>query len=196
MTDAHETNEHRVWEIVEKTLICMMTTRFTDGLRARPLEARPDREGGVIRFLTDVRGLKDDEIEANSQVCLTSVYSKERVYLSITGEASVSRNPEQAKKLWNQEQQAWWPGGPNDPNVLVIESTCNAPKCGMDRRVRRWLLSSSRKHGSRKLSPTLARSARSRLNCDYSLSGVSQLPLWICGSGSFSRSPLAKVPRE
>jgi general stress protein 26 len=120
MANDHETNAERVWEIVEKTGICMMTTRFDRGLRARPLEARPDRDAGVIWFLTDVRGLKDDEVEANPEVCLTFVYSKEKVYLSITGEAFVSRDPERAKALWNQQQQAWWPGGPEDPNVLVM----------------------------------------------------------------------------
>jgi general stress protein 26 len=92
MANDHETNAERVWEIVEKTGICMMTTRFDRGLRARPLEARPDRDAGVIWFLTDVRGLKDDEVEANPEVCLTFVYSKEKVYLSITGEAFVSRS--------------------------------------------------------------------------------------------------------
>jgi general stress protein 26 len=120
MANHQETNIERVWEIVEKTSICMMTTRFTGGLRARPLEARPDREAGVIWFLIDVRGLKDDEVQANPEVCLTFVYPEEKVYLSITGEASVKRDPERAKKLWNQEQQAWWPGGPNDPNLLVM----------------------------------------------------------------------------
>jgi general stress protein 26 len=120
MAKDHETNTERVWEIVKKTGICMMTTRFEGGLRARPLEARPDRDAGVIWFLTDVRGLKDDEIEANPEVCLTFVYPKEKVYLSITGEASVNRDPERAKALWNEEQQAWWPGGPEDPNVLVM----------------------------------------------------------------------------
>jgi general stress protein 26 len=120
MANDHETNAERVWEIVEKTGLCMMTTRFDGGLRARPLEARPDRDAGVIWFLTDVRGLKDDEVEANPEVCLTFVYSKEKVYLSITGEAFVSRDPGRAKALWNQQQQAWWPGGPEDPNVLVM----------------------------------------------------------------------------
>jgi general stress protein 26 len=110
----------RVWEIIEKAGICMMTTRFGAGLRARPLEARPDKDRDAIWFLTDVRGLKDDEVEANPDVCLTFVYAKEKVYLSITGEAFVSRDVARAKALWNQEQQAWWPGGPEDPNVRVM----------------------------------------------------------------------------
>jgi general stress protein 26 len=110
----------RVWHVIESVGICMMTTRFEGGLRARPLEARPDRNEKVIWFLTDRRGLKDDEIEAHSDVCLVFFCPKQKVYLSITGSAFVSQNPSQAEKLWNQEQQVWWPGGPADPNLLII----------------------------------------------------------------------------
>ena len=35
----------RVWDIIERVGVCMFTTRFAEGLRARPLEARPDRDG-------------------------------------------------------------------------------------------------------------------------------------------------------
>jgi general stress protein 26 len=111
----------RVWDIIEKAGICMMVTRFAGGLRARPLEARPERDTETIWFLTDVRGLKDDEVEANPDVCLTFVYPKEKVHLSITGKASVGRDPERAQALWNEEQEVWWPGGPDDPNLLVMK---------------------------------------------------------------------------
>ena len=33
----------------------------------------------------------------------------------------MSRDPERAKALWNEEQQVWWPGGPEDPNLLVMK---------------------------------------------------------------------------
>jgi len=68
----------------------MMTTQFAGGMRARPMEARPDKDAGVIWFLTDHRGLKDDEIDATPAVCLTFVYEKEKVHLSITGEVLVA----------------------------------------------------------------------------------------------------------
>jgi general stress protein 26 len=110
----------RIWDVVAKARVCMMTTRFSGGLRARPLEARADRQEGTIWFLTDRRAAKNDEIEAFPEICLTFVYSKEKVYLSITGQASVARDTKRARALWNEEQQAWWPGGPTDPNVLVI----------------------------------------------------------------------------
>jgi general stress protein 26 len=111
---------NRVWHIIEKVGICMMTTRFEGGLRARLLEARPDRDENVIWFLTDRRGLKDDEVQAHPDVCLTFVYAKEKVYLSVTGRAFVNSDSCRAKELWNKEQQAWWPGGSDDPNVLVM----------------------------------------------------------------------------
>lgn len=38
----------RVWDIVEKVGVCMLMTQFAGGLRARPLEARPDRDAGLI----------------------------------------------------------------------------------------------------------------------------------------------------
>jgi RNA polymerase sigma factor (sigma-70 family) len=37
----------------------MLTTRFSGGLRARPLEARPERDAGLIWLVTDVRSGKE-----------------------------------------------------------------------------------------------------------------------------------------
>ena len=51
----------RIWDIVEKARVGMLTTQFGGGFRARPLQARPDRAAGIIRFITDARGAKDDE---------------------------------------------------------------------------------------------------------------------------------------
>jgi len=50
--DARQTD--RVWDIIEKVGVGMLTTQFAAGLRARPLEARPDRGAGIIWFLREV----------------------------------------------------------------------------------------------------------------------------------------------
>jgi general stress protein 26 len=121
MPKVDESPIDRVWDVIQKSGICMMVTSFGGGLRGRPLEARPDRDSGLIWFLIDVRGLKDDEVEVDPNVCLTFVYPEEKVYLSITGKAFAGRDREQAKRLWNHKQQVWWPGGPEDPNLLVMK---------------------------------------------------------------------------
>jgi general stress protein 26 len=112
--------EARVWDILEKTGTGMLTTQFAGGLRARPLEARPDRARGAIFFITDVRGLKDDEIAAAPDVCFTVVDPKDNAYLSITARADVVRDPLLAAKYWKSTDDVWWPGGPQDRFARVL----------------------------------------------------------------------------
>jgi general stress protein 26 len=109
----------RVWDIVEKVSVGMLTTRFSGGLRARPLEARPDRAAGVIWFVTDVRGEKDDEIEANPEVGFVVIDPKDKAYLSITGHAEVRNDHAKAADIWKKTDNVWW-HGPDDPNVRVL----------------------------------------------------------------------------
>jgi hypothetical protein len=66
----------RVWDIIERVGVCVLTTRFAGGLRARPLEARPDRTAGIIWFVTDLRSSKEHEIESEHDVGLVFVDDK------------------------------------------------------------------------------------------------------------------------
>lgn len=77
----------------------MLTTRFAGGLRARPLDARPDRKAGVIFFVIDVRGLKDDEVKTSPEVCFTVIDADAKAYLSIAGHADIVRDAAIAKDL-------------------------------------------------------------------------------------------------
>ena len=113
----------RVWDIIAKTHICMLVTNSLDALRARPLDARPDREEGVIYFLTDIRGSKDDEIEEDSRVCLIFIDATAKAYLSITGDAAVVKRAALAKKFWKKTDEVWWPEREADPNLRVLRVT-------------------------------------------------------------------------
>jgi general stress protein 26 len=110
----------RVWEIIEGVGVAMMTTQFAGGLRARPLEARPDREAGVIWFLTDARSGKDEEVAAWPDIGLVFIDSRARAYLSITGRASILHDTARAAAIWKSTDQVWWPGGPDDPTLRVL----------------------------------------------------------------------------
>ena len=110
----------RVWDILESHSVGMLTTQFSGGLRARPLDARPDRATGVICFVTDIRGHKDDEIAARPDVGFVVVVPDDNVYLSITGRATVTRNPAKARAIWKTTDDVWWKGGPDDPNARVL----------------------------------------------------------------------------
>lgn len=112
--------ERRVWDILERTGVGMLTTRFGGGMRARPLDARPDRDVGAIYFIADKRGLKDDEIAACPDVCFTIVNEPDKAYLSITGRAAVLDDRELAAKYWKKADEVWWPDGPADRHICVL----------------------------------------------------------------------------
>jgi general stress protein 26 len=110
----------RIWQIIEETGAGMLTTRFQGGLRARPLEARPDRAGNAIYFIVDRRGLKDDEIAADPDVGFVLINAHDKAYLSITGRAAVLNDRALAARYWKSTDDVWWPGGPDDANARVL----------------------------------------------------------------------------
>jgi general stress protein 26 len=109
----------RVWDIIEQVRVCMLTTQFPGGLRARPLEARPDRDAGVIWFVTDRRSSKEHEIDAEHDVGLVFIHATDKAYLSLTARAQVRADQPKAAEIWKRTDGAWW-DGPDDPNVCVL----------------------------------------------------------------------------
>ena len=120
MTD--ETHLARVWDIIERVGVCMLTTHSSSGLRARPVEARPEREAGLIWFVTDLRSGKEHEIDAEHDVGLTFMDADQEAYLSLTARAQVRQDHAKAATIWKSTDNMWW-HGPDDPNVCVLRVT-------------------------------------------------------------------------
>ncbi len=115
-----DTQIDHVWTLAEKIGTCMLITLSGSVMRARPMHALPDREGGFLWFITDQRGAKDDEIKAAPAVCLAFAETSSNTYLSVTGRAELFADAAKAEELWSNEAQAWWPKGPADPDVRVL----------------------------------------------------------------------------
>ena len=119
---AERDNFDRVWQIIERVGVCMLTTRFSGGLRARPVEARPDRKAGLICFVTDLDSAKEHEVEQVADIGLTFVDASAKAYLSITGSGRIVRDHHKAAEIWKSTDSMWWKG-PDDPNVCVLQVT-------------------------------------------------------------------------
>jgi general stress protein 26 len=112
----------RVWNIVERVGVCMLTTHSADGLRARPVEPRFERDAGLIWVVTDLRSGKEHEIETERDIGLIFVDDSEKTYLSITARAIVQHDHAKAAEIWRYTDNLWWKG-PDDPNVCVLRIT-------------------------------------------------------------------------
>jgi general stress protein 26 len=143
--DRSQASLDRVWDIIEKVGVCMLTTQFAGGLRARPLEARPDRNAGVIWFVTDKRSSKEHEIEAEHDVALVFIDTKEKTYLSLTARAQVRPDHAKAAEIWESADSVWWMtaelwDGPASAAVAAFEFakarlTGEKPNLGENRKV-------------------------------------------------------------
>jgi general stress protein 26 len=99
----------RVWDLIEKVDVCMLTTQFPGGLRARLIEARVDRDAGHIVFVTDMHSAKHDEVDTAPNVGRVFIDPKDKAYLSITGRARVIRDLAKTESVWRKTDEVWWP---------------------------------------------------------------------------------------
>ena len=112
----------RVWELAEKINICMLITWDGERQRARPLAANVERHNNAVYFLTDVNGLKDDQVEQFPIVTLAFADTGAYKFVSITGDATVTDDRAKIKDLWTPDNKAFW-DSENDPNIRLITVT-------------------------------------------------------------------------
>ena len=88
---SEDPHHKRIWDVIERVGVAMLTTHFADGLRARPVEPRPERATGLIWIVTDLRSAKEHEIEAGHDIGLTFVDKAENAYLAHGARRSAAR---------------------------------------------------------------------------------------------------------
>lgn len=115
-----EATEDHVWALIGEIGKGMLTTWTGSSMRARPMAAYPNQDEGVVWFMTDRRGHKDEEIEAHPNVCVAFAKPSSDDYVSLSGRASVVKDRAKLGELWNEYAKSIWPDGPDDPNVVLI----------------------------------------------------------------------------
>jgi len=111
----------KMWDIIEGTHECMVVDKFTGGLRARPMAQFPDRDAGIIWFITAKDSGKVDEIEQNPEICMTIKDGSD--YASVTGDAEIVHDMAMLKELWTTQIDAWFPDGPEGGNACLLRVT-------------------------------------------------------------------------
>lgn len=118
----------RLGQLIEDIRVAMFTTRRADGsLHTRPMYTQQAPfAGGVLWFMTSLRGEKVDELAEAPEVLITYDGSPSNKYVAVRGRAEVVRDVGKARELWNVHAKGWWPGGPDDPDLglirVVVES--------------------------------------------------------------------------
>lgn len=113
----HDARE-RLVELLNDMPIAMFTTFGPDGPRTVPMarqEVEPDAEMWFIsaRDTEHTRALTTEPRVALS-------FSSRDSWVALSGTAQVVDDDAKLKELWNTFAEAWLPGGPEDPNAVLI----------------------------------------------------------------------------
>jgi len=112
----------RVWELMQKFSICMMSTWNGSELRVRPMAANLKRDDNEILFLTDMRWHADNEVRTYPKLALAFADNGDQKYVAVTGRGTISNDRARIKELFSIPAKAWWDSA-DDPNIRLLTVT-------------------------------------------------------------------------
>ena len=128
------TELEKFYALVEDMEIAMMTTRRSDGhLRSRAMATQKRAEGADLWFVTRDDTPKLRDLAQDPHVNLSYYNDSKREWVSVSGTAVISRDPQKIRELYEVDWKLWFDeegdprhGTPEDPRMVLIGVTVHA----------------------------------------------------------------------
>lgn len=118
-------NPHEVlWDLIEDQRFCMLSHRHADGrLHSHPLTTQNKKleADGCLYFFVSRKTEVGQRLQQDGQVNLSYSNPDKDTWVSITGTARVLEDSAKKQELFNPIAKAWFPGGPEDPDLELVE---------------------------------------------------------------------------
>lgn len=126
MPNQMQSPEEILWDKIKSSKIAMLTSisRETE-LHSRPMMTAQNGFDGRLYFFSRLSSEKIDEISHNPSVLVTYSQPKDMTFISVYGEAYISRNPAKIREHWMPALEAYFTKGVNDPDLCLIEIQVN-----------------------------------------------------------------------
>jgi general stress protein 26 len=107
-------------ELLQKFRIAMLTTLTADGLPvSRPMAVQEAEFDGDLWFFAQRDSDQVRQLRANPAIGVALAASDS--WVSVSGTAELVEDRAKARELWNSAVEAWFPNGPDDPDVLLLK---------------------------------------------------------------------------
>lgn len=115
----------KIRALVGKSRTCFFCTAIQTGQRieTRPMTIQEIDDAGHLWFLSASDSTLNTELARDSAAQLMVQGSEHSDFLTLYGEAKVSRDRERIEALWNPLMKTWFTGGIDDPRITVIRVT-------------------------------------------------------------------------
>lgn len=113
----------KIKKLTEKANTCYFCTAITTGepLTVRPMSVQKVDDQGNFWFLSADDSNKNAEIQRDANVHLLFQGSSYSDFLSVYGIATISKDKEIIKELWEPILKAWFTEGIDDPRITAIK---------------------------------------------------------------------------
>lgn len=124
MSSQHAPAREQLWDLIKDTKFAMFTTRHPNGhLHARPMTLQNGSvdEDDTLWFFMSRSGDPLAELTAHPEVNVSFADPDDDHYVSVSGQARLCEDATKKKALWKKLNEAWFPGGPDDPDLALVE---------------------------------------------------------------------------
>ncbi len=114
---------HKIKELVDKAGSCLFCTDIRTGqaFATRPMSVQKLDDHGNLWFLSPDDSHKNDEVHADPYVQVLFQGSSYSDFLSLYGVATISKDKQKIKELWQPILKTWFTEGIDDPRITVIK---------------------------------------------------------------------------
>jgi general stress protein 26 len=123
VTDQTRDSVQRLFALIDDIPFAMLTTRDAEGLlRSRPMTTQNAAEdhGDSLWFFASRDGEPVAELQRDPTVNVSYADRRTDAYVSVSGEGEIVDDPARVRRLWTKAAEAWFPKGPDDPDLALI----------------------------------------------------------------------------
>ena len=113
-----------LWKLIRNIRFAMFTTRHENGhLHSRPMTTQNKglEADESLWFFMSKSGDPVGDLKADPVVNLVYADPSEDTYVSVSGNAAMIEDAAKKEQLWSKLAEAWFPGGPNDPDLALVQ---------------------------------------------------------------------------
>ncbi len=115
---SEQEDRQKLVDLMQDMPIAMFTTFGPEGPRSVPMARQEVEPGAELWFITARDTAHVRALATEPRVALT--FSSRDAWVAMTGRARVVDDLEKLKELWNKFAEAWLPGGPEDPDAVLL----------------------------------------------------------------------------
>jgi general stress protein 26 len=112
----------KLHDLIEDISVAMLVTVMPEGaLRSRPMMTQAMRDEGELWFLTQEDSSIGHDLAQEHAVNVAYADAEHHRYVSVSGQATLTRDREKQQQLWKPGYERFFPRGPDDPDLALLK---------------------------------------------------------------------------